>query len=174
LRLLAAVGGAVGLGLRGPLLGGNETAAEADSPPSPPAYLASVKLPAAFEGYPAPCHLPDGFKLLDVYTDRRDDFGRGSQELGYWFITSKFPAYPIAGFRPILVFVAKQPQLPWLWKTQGHSSQPRNLTLASGQTVPADYHDGHWVRDAWQLWEKPASSLSAKDVRISSGDEVIV
>jgi len=156
------------------LLSGKETVAEAESPPSPPAYLASVNIPAAYQGYPAPRYLPDGFKLLEVYTDRRDGFGRGSQELGYWFITSKFPAYPIAGLRPILVFVAKQPQLPWLWKTQGHSGQPRNLTLASGQTITAYYHDGHWVRDAWKLWEKPASALPAEDARTSRGGDVIV
>lgn len=107
------------------------------------AVAAPVSAAVAASGaelYLTPRYLPPGYRLITKYTNRNDGFGGGPTEIALWY---KNPNHPKGGSRPLMIFQAPAPRTEF-FATAGHGAELQTITLASGQIVQADYHDGMW------------------------------
>lgn len=96
-------------------------------------------LPAAVRDYPAPTQLPTGYRLIEVYSDPPDGLG-GAGEIAYQYVNA---GSWLTANNPLDVFIAPQPVRRTL--VGDRKGQPVTLTLASGESIEAEYHDGWWA-----------------------------
>lgn len=130
----------------GPMVG-------AASPLAPSTLLVRRALPSTAQSFPQPTYVPSAYKLTEIYHNRPDGFGEGSDEVAFFFADRTDPL----GFNnPLAVYVARQPQHTALACTENRQGDQLNLPLASGETVQARYHDGLWAGqggDGSPVWE---------------------
>ncbi len=92
---------------------------------------------------PVPRYLPVGYRLEEIYTGRTDGFGAAADQRAYWY---KNPNHPLGYNNPLVVYVARQPKHTSLVPTR--RGEPVVLSLPTGESVQAEYHDGLWSRSS--------------------------
>lgn len=93
-------------------------------------------------GVPVPTYLPSGYRLQEIYTDRIDGFGTGSDEVALWYVALD---HPMGYANPLAIYVAKSVQRNPFEKMPVQIGMPVVLTSSAGKTVQARYHDGIWT-----------------------------
>ncbi len=96
-------------------------------------------------GVPSPTYLPKGYQLQEIYTDRIDGFGEGSNQVALWYVASSYPQWYT---NPLGVYVTRMPKKNLFAKTETKTGAPVTIGILSGESVQAEYHDGFWAASA--------------------------
>jgi len=91
-----------------------------------------------------PSHLPQGYRLVTVYTGRPDGFGGGADETALWYKSSD---YPDAESYPMGLFYTSHPVRPF-GGTEEHAGEPISIPSSNINISNALYYDGMWTSAA--------------------------
>lgn len=93
--------------------------------------------------YPTVGYLPEGFLLVNQYTNRPDGFEGGDTELALWYKKSSHPM----GYRnPIAIFFAPDPKAEFVG-TRNKKGREVNIVCQDKEEIRGIYHDGCWIYD---------------------------
>ena len=92
--------------------------------------------------YPKPTYVPEGYRLDGQYTNRTDGLGGGLTEIALWF---KNPQLERGYNNPLSIYMTPEPKYEYFRQTTRGPGTALQLTMDSGETVSATYHDGMWA-----------------------------